>query len=342
MAAVAIAGCAVDTSQDSGSGVKSGQATAPTSTAKPVPATTDTIPLTLVNGVMPVVKVSVGGGPEVPVQLDTGSAGLRVLREAVGPEATAMASSADDNITFVDGTTYRNELASATVRIAGVIVPQPVTVAVVEDITCEPDATACTPGTAAAKADGQYGILGIDLDIVGGRVPSPLLSMPQWRSFSVAYRDDGTGVLSSGVPAGGAVESWPLAAADSGLPGVQGWAQDFTACWRLASRGPACVPTTFDTGATDVVVPPDLAGGVSPGDALVASDGTLSLEAATGSGSVWTLVPGNTAQDSVYVGAAGNSGYDGVLAGTPIFYAFDVGVDQNAGRIALYPRSLAP
>lgn len=301
------------------------------------------IPIDLVDGSVPVVMVAVGGGAPVPLLLDTGSAGLRIFAEDVGPQAVVDPATEDETISFVDGTTYVSDKAIAPVTLGGLDLPAPVPVALVREVTCEPEALSCEPGIAASKASGVHGILGVDMDTGDYTLPSPLLYVPEYRSFTVAYTDDATGVLLPGLPSTDVIAEWDLIPAESGIPNVAGWAQDFDACWSVDNKKPDCVPTSFDTGSTDLVVPPTLPGAPEPSGAdeyMTTSEGPIELFAEKKDDEpVWRLRPGGDVSDSAYVGEDGDAGYDGVLAGTPLFYAFDVGFDHANGRVGLWPRS---
>jgi hypothetical protein len=180
------------------------------------------------DGAAVVVDVSVGGGPAVPLQLDTGSAGLRIFKQDAGPETKDDPDTGPNTASFVDGTTYEYEAAKAPVVIGGVSVPDPVQVDIVSDVTCEADMPDCVPGTAEEIKGGAHGILGVALttDDVDS-TPSPLLYLPEYRSYTVALDESGAGVVRPGVPATPAVGSWQLPKGDSGVPGVQGW-NDFS------------------------------------------------------------------------------------------------------------------
>ncbi|MCB0915430.1 MAG: DUF3443 family protein [Actinobacteria bacterium] len=328
-------GCAVDSATD--------EQTDTTATSTPRTVQPGAIAIELLDGTVPVVMASVGGGDPVPLLLDTGSAGLRIFTDDVGDQAVVDPATEDETISFVDGTTYVSDKAIAPVTLGSVALPAPVPVALVREVTCEPEASACEPGIDASKASGVHGILGVDMDTGDYTLPSPLLYLPDFRSFTVSYLDEQAGELRPGLPEDDPIAEWDLIPVDSGVPDVDGWAQDFDACWALKGNRPSCLPTSFDTGSTDLVVPPSLPGAPPPSGAdeyLTADQGPVELFAAQGDGEpIWRLQPGDDASDSAYVGADGDLGYDGVLAGAPLFYAFDVGFDQEAGRAGLWPTS---
>ena len=333
-AATVVAGCALDEAIEDEAGTNP----APAAETGVAPGA---IAIELLEGTVPVVMASVGGGEPVPLLVDTGSAGLRIFREDVGDDAVVDPATEDETISFVDGTTYVSDKAIAPVTLGSITLPAPVPVALVREVRCEPEATFCEPGTAASKESGVHGILGIDLDTGDYTLPSPLLYLPDFRSFTVTYADESSGQLVPGVPSTDALASWDLIPAESGIPDVNGWAQDFDACWALAGNRRSCLPTSFDTGSTDLVVPPSLPGAPGPSAAdeyLSPEQGPVELFADQRiEDPVWRLAPGDGPADSAYVGADGDLGYDGVLAGAPLFYAFDVGFDQASGQVGLWP-----
>ena len=290
------------------------------------------------DGAAVVVDVSVGGGPAVPLQLDTGSAGLRIFKQDAGPETKDDPDTGPNTASFVDGTTYEYEAAKAPVVIGGVSVPDPVQVDIVSDVTCEADMPDCVPGTAEEIKGGAHGILGVALttDDVDS-TPSPLLYLPEYRSYTVALDESGAGVLRPGVPATPAVGSWQLPKGDSGVPGVQGWEQDFQACWRLRAAAPSCVTTAFDSGSTDIYLQPTLPGAKGLTGYLDETQGPLELLfPEVNSPPIWSLTPSDDGNRDVSVAEPGEDAVDVVLAGLPLFDSFDVAFDQQTGTVSLH------
>ncbi len=259
-------GCAVDSATESEVSTPQTPPAAPSAPTSPAEAATGAIEIDLLDGSVPVVMAAVGGGAPVPLLLDTGSSGLRIFREDVGPQAVVDPATEDETISFVDGTTYVSDKAIAPVSLGSITLPAPVPVALVNDVVCEPGAELCEPGIAASKSSGVHGILGIDMDTGDYSLPSPLLYLPNFRSFTVTYADGGSGQLVPGLPSGDPVATWDLIEADSGIPDVAGWAQDFDACWSLKGNAPTCLPTSFDTGTTDVVLPATMPDAPEPSD----------------------------------------------------------------------------
>jgi hypothetical protein len=292
------------------------------------------------DGAAVVVDVSVGGGPAVPLQLDTGSAGLRIFQRDVGPQAKDDPASGPNTASFVDGTTYEYEAAQAPVVIGDVRLAEPVQVDVVTEVSCETGVPDCVPGVDEAIKGGAHGILGVALttDDVD-TTPSPLLSVPEYRSFTVALDEAGVGAVRPGVPSTPAVGRWQLPEGDSGVPGVQGWEQDFQACWRFRAAPPSCVTTAFDSGSTDVYLQPSLPGARGLSGYLDETQGPLELLfPEVTSPAIWSLTPSDDGNRDVSVAEPGEDATDVVLAGLPLFDAFDVAFDQQAGTVSLHDK----
>jgi hypothetical protein len=83
-------------------------------------------------------------GSEVEVLLDSGSAGLRILSSAAGRfglERTGIPST----VTFADGTQFLGVLARAPFSLGGIQSREPVTIQLIDQITCvEPPVASCS------------------------------------------------------------------------------------------------------------------------------------------------------------------------------------------------------
>ena len=95
------------------------------------------------NGFNNFITVSVGGGPASQVLLDTGSTGLYVLQDQVGPDVTST------GMPFTYGYSSGNSIAG-TIELAPVSFPDassplsttgPIAIGVVTSITCKPGTT---------------------------------------------------------------------------------------------------------------------------------------------------------------------------------------------------------
>lgn len=213
-----------------------------------VPVRMATIPGTS-NGRRALVDVSVGGGPQVPVMLDTGSQGLRLDPGAIGPEARP--------------TDIHDQATGPTpVRIDSVGVQASVTIG-----TGQHSVTTASPvlvGSITSAADAQSwtsvgarGILGIGLTPTGVRTPlrSPLAQLPPPHSdgYTLSLPDDGStdGALSLGRPARSAHTLVLPMLDQTPTHGIAEIA--VTLCWTIAENR-TCGPTLLDTGDPSMLV----------------------------------------------------------------------------------------
>lgn len=107
------------------------------------------------------VEVSVGGGSAVPVQLDTGSTGLRIFEESLGDGAKAQKDKSI-SIRYDGGDIWDGYLGSATVKIGSVETSSPIDVHVVETVSCDPSINGGTcPASSGIKGytDPEGGLL---------------------------------------------------------------------------------------------------------------------------------------------------------------------------------------
>ncbi len=88
------------------------------------------------------VPVSVGNGPAIAAQLDTGSFGLRVLASALDP-GSYEATDLHRNYGFGSGATFDGVLARGTVSVGGVTTEAPVLFQLVQKVVCADDKPDC-------------------------------------------------------------------------------------------------------------------------------------------------------------------------------------------------------
>jgi len=143
---------------------------------------TVTIPVTMTqqslgqgaSAVRAIVHVRVGGGPSVPVLLDTGSPGLRVLRSAIGSGAAL--TSRVIAATFGGGETFVGPVYDARVTVGSLSTRSPIAVQAIERVLCPQTQPGCNPNTylqAAFAATGAVGIMGIDRATSSGSGSTP-------------------------------------------------------------------------------------------------------------------------------------------------------------------------
>ena len=313
-------------------------------------------------GVMPVVRVSIGGGAPVPVLLDTGSTGLTILPGRLPKSSRTWSMGDGFTETWGGGAVTRGRRALANVSIGGVATTAPVIIAMVESSGCAGGGSTCLPWLGHAKL---AGILGIRL-ASGTVAGNPLLSLPapynhSWRialsgltgtlelgahvpqhpvaSFATAAASEPLGettsvpgqtpaptpsvdASASSMPALAQPSASPLASA-AGLP---------TLCWQVAARAQrSCVPTLFDTGSTDSALFSSSA--APPLRALPRGVPVTGWRSATDPTPLWNLTSGSASSDDVVL----SNGPGLVLMDTGIaaFYSFDFTYDAAHARMYL-------
>ncbi|WP_188944924.1 hypothetical protein [Nakamurella endophytica] len=235
-----------------------------------------------------VVEITVGGGRPIPVMLDTGSSGLLVDGDAVGPG------------TVRGGTPYTSEyvsgnlvgtLGSATVGIGGVPTTHPIAIAVVD--------RARSTFTLPAGVDGIMGIGTTDTTGFAGQVlfaPQLQLPAPYNAGSTIRIDADATGTWTLGpVPPrpGDAVVPMPAAApAGAHLPaGYPQVARDVDLCWRVAGAAAACGLTAVDSGSWTALLSTAAYSGLAAPGHLVAPGHQVTVSAPSGA-SLWSWTSG--------------------------------------------------
>lgn len=245
------------------------------------------------------VAVSVGGGPAGGVLLDTGSTGLRIRAEAVGPQVELT----DTPLTYsyTSGNVLTGVLGYVRVSFPGaqpdVATSAPIAVHVVKSITCKPEVPRC-PGWAPQ----QMGVMGVAYSPLP--VFNPLAQLPgNLATGFIVVADDKAdpGVqphLVVGLTADNSAgfKRAPFAPAHGAQPaGLKAWnTKSIPTCFSVDGGPEGCFATVFDTGAgSGSFQTPDLPASrlhspVPPG-ALVRTrvDGVMDLEIKAGR-RVWT------------------------------------------------------
>jgi hypothetical protein len=279
-------------------------------------------------------------GSEAEVLLDTGSAGLRILSSVAGRfglERTGIPST----VTFADGTQFIGVLARAPFSLGGIQSREPVTIQLIDQITCvEPLVASCSDrlfGLGRPFA----GILGTSLD---ERSPnrdlfSPLTRLPG--NFRSGYIIQTGGFESAqGLFTVGLTEANTAGFSFRPLPQV-GSFPDGTPIWRDEALQVAYSisntsiqnvpsPTVFDSGASDIFLNVRLLGS--------APFPTATLPP----GSEWRAVLGGAFDYRIRVGFPVTPSRDRIfvngnqsvqLLGMPLFFNADVAFDIERGRI---------
>jgi hypothetical protein len=315
---------------------------------------TATIPVTMtqeklgggIAAVRAIVHVRVGGGPSVPVMLDTGSPGLRLLPRAVGSGATLTGRVIA--ATFGGGESFAGPVAEARVTVGSLSTRSPIAVQVIKRVLCPQTKPGCNPNTylqAAFAATGAEGLMGIDTgDKYGQRVYSPLLQMPSPYSngFSLRLAPKGTGKLIVGTPpVGPGTVTAPLTRSSNpeAFPsGVLPYTRDVTMCWS-AGAARSCGITDFDIGTPSTIVSPQSLPNAptktESGNQIITPGTTVSVRTPSDA-LVWrytaNLSYGNgLTQLTSSIGPGFNSGI------VP-FYTHTIGWNMKTGQIVISPR----
>lgn len=299
------------------------------------------------------VDVSVAGGPVVPLLLDTGSAGLRIFANDVG-NAGLVASNDQTTATFEDGTTFNGVSAVAPVAIGGIATDGPIALELVKSVSCsggKPDCVGAAGLEELAKAQHFSGILGVGL--AGGAVFSPLIQLTGGppSTFTIkASPGGGSGTLTFNTTPTDPVATYTMARAPEGdLPnGVPAWASNqTTACWAFAKAQPACVATSFDTGApflfaTSAVPGAPPVGKVPDGTtiSLYPSDGSAApggsaTPGAEGAKPVWSSTAGDTPGKNQAFVQDTTAGGNAINSGIAIFRSLSLTFDISRGQVLL-------
>lgn len=303
------------------------------------------------NGNMsPIVEVTIGDNPPVPLTLDTGSVGMRVFSRVIdgSPSSGVSRTSRRDAITYADGSDWSGNIATAIVTIGGIKTTTAVPFELVDKVVCEESTPQCPAagGTASYQYYGSDGILGIGLYGTQPDDPAsnPLLGLPgaygQYWAVQMAQDrgpdTDGHLVLGSPAPSTGTtvihLESvWTDA-------GDLAWNDAPRLCWEIASRS-YCEPTVFDTGSQLMYIKSKFlfdrhaVSCACFGDKMLASDLPVSVSLSKQDHPFWTFTSGGDPGASE-VNVA-DTGQQIVNSGVQAFFGRDFYYDYTDGTIAI-------
>jgi hypothetical protein len=295
-----------------------------------------------------IVQVSVGGGPAVPMLLDTGSTGVHIYTSAVGTDGlTPIGPSAVEEY---GGVEYSGPIESAPITVGGVASVGRVDFTSMTGVQCIPGKSCLSSYPAALLANGIYGTIGVSLSTfprgdLQQSLYNPLLQLPGGASgFSIAFQNatSGTVTLGAGAPPPGAsvirlnAES-PTVNANGSCAWIVSSAE---VCWSIAGATPAtCSPggTTFDTGTP------------SPGVNLSSlpvkprNDGTyydsgpsVALSTPGAAKPFWSYATGTTPDTRTSITAPSGANLLGTT-GLPIYFDCSVTYNAAAGEIVVTP-----
>jgi hypothetical protein len=306
----------------------------------------------------PTVMVSVGGGSAVPVLIDTGSTGLRILASAAGKTGVT-SSSTSLTQSFADGTEYTGTLATTPATIGGLTTPAPIDLMLIDTVGCVGGGTGCpTPTNQALVTDDKvYGTLGVSLAPPSGcasPIYSPLLQLPGGSSgYTISSgATSGSVVLGntpsspSAVPIAIDSASFTRTAAGScssecSSPtypnGSRPWdTSTAQLCWSVSGGSPVCGRTTFDTGSEDAGIATASFPGVPTSGSALESGLSLVLTAPGSSRALWSLTTGTTPGTN-RVSISSPASYLVGTTGSAFYFSGAVTFDAENGRLLITP-----
>jgi Protein of unknown function (DUF3443) len=314
---------------------------------------TVTIPVTMaqqslgqgVSAVRAIVHVRVGGGPSVPVLLDTGSPGLRLLPSAIGSGATLTRRVIA--ATFGGGETFVGPVYDARVTAGPLSTRSPIAVQAIERVLCPQTQPDCNPNTylqAAFAATGAVGIMGIDTgDKFGQRVYSPVTQLPAPYSngFSLRLAPKGAGKFILGSPpVGPGTVTAPLIRSsnpDAFPTGTLPYKRDVTMCWS-AGAAKSCGITDFDIGTPSTIVSPaslpNAPTKTESGAQILTPGTTVSVQTPSGA-PVWRYTANlNYGNGLTQLTSSAGPGFN---SGIVPFYTHTIGWNLKSGQIVISP-----
>jgi hypothetical protein len=300
-----------------------------------VPVTVET---NTVGTMRAIVHVSVGGGHSVPVLLDTGSAGLRILPSDVG--RAVIRTGQTETATFGGGIQLTSATATATVNVGGASTPSSTEVSLIQSSGCASGFPSCQPGQGISEllgASGVDGILGVAMSdsSTAQSLYSPLLQLraPYRNGFTLSLPAGGPDSLILGTPRSTSnTITVPMhAATPSTYPnGVPAWQKDVNLCWTVNDLHRGCSTTDLDTGTPETVITPTGLPGIATTGQLAQGD-QISVSTPNGV-AVW----GYTTTDTPGGGLTVISPLPGTTqfnTGIGFFTSFVVGYDAQKGVI---------
>jgi hypothetical protein len=319
-------------------GCGSGFPASSTSPSGSIPAQ-KSIPLSLVHirggeSYCLLVNVSVGGGPSVPVVVDTGSPGLLLDSGAVGPGAQPTGRSVRDG--FVGTPQFTVPVMTAKVIIGGVggvSTPAPVVIG-----SIVPTATNLLNGFSGCG--GAKGLIGIGVGYPDPAVPpleSPLVQLASPLSDGYTIKLTGNaGTLLLGKPVISPTSvSLPLLKEEGTYPsGQQAYQRDVTLCWTVGAVH-RCGLTSIDSGFSFPAIRPGFMPpapyqgyGIPPGTrvSITAPNGAQLRSFTTA-----------TSPPDVRLAFAHLSGLEEANTGIGFFFSNSVGFDVSTGQAVITP-----
>ncbi|MFG1395930.1 hypothetical protein [Roseixanthobacter pseudopolyaromaticivorans] len=313
-------------------------------TAPPESAAIALLPRPGNSGFANFVRVSVGGGAPGAVLLDTGSTGLRIRADAVGPDVQL--TDIPLTYSYSSGNVLEGVLGYAVVSFPdstpAVATPHRIAVQVVQKVTCKTDMPDC-PGWKAP----EMGVMGVAYNPVEVFNPLAQLGGTLANGFIVVADDFADPNVTPHLVVGltpqnsTGFSTSPFAPADGAQPaGLKAWnTKSIPTCFTVDSGPPGCFATVFDTGAgsgsfeTPDLDPSELHTRIPAGHRITTSvAGAMSL----------TVESGRRPWINRYRYAPPHGGVKGFNSGGLVFRHYKVLFDAVNGRIGFSPALATP
>ncbi len=325
-------------------GVPSGPARAQAGTP---PASAEASPTAMVpllptpgrSGFANFVAVTAGGGSGGTVLLDTGSTGLRIRQEALGPDVRL--TTIPLTYSYTSGNVLNGVLGYAVVAFPSaapaLATPRPIAIHVVQSITCKPDVPRC-PGWRAS----EVGVMGVAYSPVAVFNPLAQLGGALGNGFIVVANDYADPAVTPHLEVGLTAQNSagfafaPFEPRDGQQPaGLKAWnTKSIPTCFAVNGGAPGCFATVFDTGAgsgsfqTPGLAPALLHTRVPRGAQVTTSvDGVMRL----------TVTAGRRPWVNQYRYEPPHGSVKGFNAGGLVFRHYRVLFDGETGRIGFSP-----
>ena len=318
----------------SGAGANAGAAT-PTR-AVTVPLATQQVGRGTDTASYVVVRISVGRGKTVPVQLDTGSSGLLMLSSAVGRQVRSTGQRI--GIPYLRDT-VQGTLDTGPVVIGGLSTPSSTGFVVMS-------ASANPTMASNFRSNGVVGVLGIGMangSALSTIWYSPLLQLPAFyrQGFSLKISARGAGTLTIGPTpsvdnAAGTIAAPMTPAVPNRYPnGAPGYQKDANLCWSFAGGSPNCGATDMDIGTAAPIFDPTAVGNAPVTDNALLTPGTTVTTTTPDGQPVWSYTAGTTAATNLTPLVA--QGYTQFNTGINFFFSHTVTYDVAKGEFLLGP-----
>jgi len=208
------------------------------------------------------VFVTIGDAGPIPVQLDTGSSGLRIEEGAVPDSAFASISTTAVTYSYHSGLEITGVVATATVSMGPLSTPQPIPVMLIEQLGCgstDPNCGAAGQTPATYDLFGPYkAILGVGMRNGDGQIGNPIAQLVGEPAYIVEAPDlggdAGTLLVAPTAEQVASFVTYQLPAESGGEPLANGVAAfddryGLPTCLDDTTSGvDYCVPAELDTG----------------------------------------------------------------------------------------------